>query len=238
MTVATMIATSPTFLKRSTDPATELPPTQKKAVAVGEKYGVESFERAANGHVKVTLAAGAGTWFIFDPEKGGHWTCDLWDDWEEDDQPITPAKTSDKGVRMVLPGNRIVYAKEPIIAGGSFSWGEALHAHESPPRIPNAGAHVRNIEALATQLERFLQQIGKPFRVTSWYRPNPWNQRAGGAKRSTHLDGRGVDIVVEGFTGAELARRAEWWPGGRGIYPGNRAHILHLDIGPKRKWGF
>jgi len=141
-----------------------------------------------------------------------------------------------KGKAIQVPGKGTVYTDQPIISGGTFTWGEATHGGS---RIPQSAQHADNIVALATQLQKARQQIGRPFRVTSWYRPDPWNRRAGGARRSQHLEGRGIDIVVAGYMGADLAKMlVSWWPGGLGIYPGNRRHILHLDVGPKRKWGF
>ncbi|MBD1914164.1 MULTISPECIES: D-Ala-D-Ala carboxypeptidase family metallohydrolase [unclassified Leptolyngbya] len=148
----------------------------------------------------------------------------------------TSSSTQYKGKAISVPGKGTVYTDQPIISGGSFTWGDATHGGV---RVPQSAQHANNMVALATQLQKARNQIGKPFRVTSWYRPNPWNARAGGAKRSQHLEGKGVDIVVQGFMGADLARQfVSWWPGGLGIYPGNRRHILHLDVGPKRKWGF
>lgn len=146
-----------------------------------------------------------------------------------------PTPPTFSGKRITVPGVGNVFTDQPIIAGGSFTWGEATHGGV---RIPQSEEHADNIVALARQLQKFRDDIDRPFRITSWYRPNPWNQRAGGARRSTHLSGRGVDIVVAGFSGRQLAQRAlPWWPGGLGIYPGNRKHILHLDVGPKRSWG-
>jgi hypothetical protein len=150
--------------------------------------------------------------------------------------PSTPATGQYKGKALQVPGKGTVYTDQPIIPGGTFTWGEATHGGE---RIPQNAAHANNIVALATQLQKARTQIGKSFRVTSWYRPDPWNRRAGGARRSQHLEGKGIDIVVEGYMGKDLARQlVSWWPGGLGIYGGNRQHILHLDVGAKRQWGF
>ncbi|GAB4134339.1 MAG: hypothetical protein Fur0046_06040 [Cyanobacteria bacterium J069] len=150
--------------------------------------------------------------------------------------PAAAPKTF-SGKEIKLPGNRgMVYSDQPIIANGIFTWGEATH---KCTRMPQTAEHVENMVKLATQLEKARQQIGKPFRITSWYRPEPFNSKAGGARRSQHLSGGAVDIVVQGYMGADLAKMlVGWWPGGLGIYPGNRRHILHLDVGVKRKWGF
>lgn len=122
----------------------------------------------------------------------------------------------------------------------TLTWKDATNGGE---RIPKSPEHVQNIISLAIELQKvnaqFEREFGKPIKVVTWYRPEPWNSQEGGARRSTHLDGRGVDLIVEGHTGKELALRvAHWWPGGIGVYPGSREAILHLDIGAKRKWGF
>ncbi len=155
-------------------------------------------------------------------------------------QPVpTPSSASKTytGKQIKLPGNKgTVFSDQPIIPGGMFTWGQATHA---ATRIPQTAEHADNIVKIAKQLEKARQQIGKPFRITSWYRPEPFNSRAGGARRSQHLSGGAVDIVVSGYMGRELAAMLiSWWPGGLGIYPGNRKHILHLDVGVKRQWGF
>jgi len=150
--------------------------------------------------------------------------------------PVAVAAASFTGTGLQVPGMGTVYTDQPIISGGAFTWGEATHGGS---RIPQNADHAKNIVTLATQLQKAREQIGKPFRVTSWYRPDPWNRRAGGARRSQHLEGKGIDIVVEGYMGGDLARQfVSWWPGGLGIYGGSRRHILHLDVGQKRKWGF
>ena len=135
-----------------------------------------------------------------------------------------------------LPGNSSTfYVNTPILPGGSFTWGEATHGGE---RIPRTAQEVDSMIALAKQLQRAREQLGKPMHITSWYRPEPFNRRAGGARYSQHLTGKAVDFWVEGHSGRSLANLLRsWWPGGMGIYahlPG----IIHLDVGSSRKWGF
>lgn len=225
-----MTALCDTLLKRQPLQGDRLSDALKMHVAKGKTYQLIEWSEAADGHIKVELSHGAGTWFIYDPMDNpqGHWD----GPWDKD---IAEAEMGYQGRAIVVPSIGIYHTDQPIIAGGSFTWGEATHGGE---RVPTA-AHSQNIVKLAIALEKARKQIGKPFRVTSWYRPNPWNARAGGARRSQHLEGRGVDVVVDGLTGKQLGGMvADWWPGGLGVYSGNRQHILHLDIGPKRKWGF
>jgi len=126
---------------------------------------------------------------------------------------------------------------KPIIPNGSFTWAEALHAQSDDfPRLPKTKQEVENIIALAKRLQPIRDRLGKPIRITSWYRPEPFNSRAGGARYSQHLTGKAVDLAVEGYTGAQLRRLiAPHWRGGIGTYP-NIPNIIHLDIGPERSW--
>lgn len=140
------------------------------------------------------------------------------------------------GQAFRLPGNiSTFYTDQPIIPGSSFTWGEAT---KDGTRIPESVAVVNNIIALARQLQRARDQIGRPFQINSWYRPPAVNRAVGGASRSQHLYGKAVDIQVPGYSGRRVANAVMlWWPGGVGIYT-NIPQVVHLDIGPRRMWGF
>jgi uncharacterized protein YcbK (DUF882 family) len=97
---------------------------------------------------------------------------------------------------------------------------------------------VDNIIALAKALQPVRNRLGRPFRVTSWYRPPAVNAAVGGATRSQHLVGNAADLQVQGMSGRQVANAVMLtWPGGIGIYS-NIPNIIHLDLGPKRTWGF
>ncbi|MBE9179863.1 DUF882 domain-containing protein [Oculatella sp. LEGE 06141] len=140
------------------------------------------------------------------------------------------------GRAIRLPGNRSTfYTDQPIIPGGNFTWGEAT---KNGTRIPETTAIVNNIIALARQLQRARTQIGRPFRVNSWYRPPAVNRAVGGASMSQHLYGRAADLEVSGYSGRRVANAVmSWWPGGVGIYS-NMPNVVHLDVGSRRTWGF
>lgn len=239
-----------TWLKQAPRQSSELTEAAKFSVHKGMSlpiteygYGPESAGDDATAHVLVQLAtplSNKAGWYAYQRHVAVM----------EGDRLIFPApeddrRTSDRalskipgytGKKLKLPSGETVYTDQPIIAGGSFSWGEATHGATRPVQQL---VHEKNIIRLAIALQKARTEIGKPFRVTSWYRPEPFNSNAGGARFSQHLGGGAVDIAVEGFSGAQLASRlVRWWPGGLGIYPGHRQHILHLDIGKKRKWGF
>lgn len=253
--------TQDTILKRRPVPSSELAEEELYKASKGMTFELHSYAYADakgnfNNHIRFAInnqeqyIRGFSTWYVYNLHAQVKF-----DDAVVYPLPVAPAPTTPtpvatakpqtqapaapvqyKGKAIQVPGKGTVYTDQPIIPGGSFTWGDATHGGV---RVPQNAQHANNMVALATQLQKARNQIGRPFRVTSWYRPNPWNARAGGARRSQHLEGKGVDIVVAGYMGADLARQfVSWWPGGLGIYPGNRRHILHLDVGPKRKWGF
>jgi hypothetical protein len=146
--------------------------------------------------------------------------------------PNDSPRTGRSGL-IELPG-RSVYLDDAIVPNGAFTWAEALHDGE---RIPRTKSEVANILSLAQSLQAVRLKVGRPMLVTSWYRPDPYNARVGGAKHSLHKDGRAVDLRVEGMSGRDLARIIRpIWGGGLGIY-GDRPRIIHLDIGALRSWG-
>ncbi len=82
--------------------------------------------------------------------------------------------------------------------------------------------------------------INKPFNVISGYRSPLTNasmhsQRAGVAKHSLHMEGRAIDIRVEGLEIKMLRNAAlAMGRGGVGYYP--TANFVHLDTGEVRTW--
>ena len=245
-----ILVTQDTWFKQAPRQAADLPASAKHAVLAGDRFLIVKHEpledlmlEDGDQHVSFTLAAptaGKKSWFAFQRHVAVM----------EGDRLLFPApevdeRTGDRqinrsgaptGKPLNLPSGATVYVSQPIIKGGNFSWGEATHGGE---RIPLSLDVERRIIKLALQLEEVRRQLGgKPVRITSWYRPEPFNSRAGGARRSQHLSGGAVDIVIEGMSGREMGSIvAPSWAGGLGIYPGNRKHILHLDIGTRRRWG-
>lgn len=148
----------------------------------------------------------------------------------------SPAPPQYQGKAFKLPGNvSTFYTDQPIIPNGSFTWGEAT---KNATRIPADVSIVNNIIALARQLQRARNQIGRPFKVNSWYRPPAVNEAVGGASRSYHLYGMAADLEVSGYSGRRIANAVmPWWSGGVGIYS-HLPNVVHLDIGPRRTWGF
>lgn len=123
----------------------------------------------------------------------------------------------------------------PIIPNGNFTWAEATRGGQ---RMPPDQATVDAIVRIANLAQQARNRIGRPFHITSWYRPPEINRRVGGAPLSRHVVGDAIDYYVEGMTGDELYRLLDpWWPGGLGRYGGNRSRISHLDArGHRARW--
>jgi hypothetical protein len=126
-----------------------------------------------------------------------------------------------------------IHLNDPIVAGGDLTWADA---------IPNGDRHlpenlevVENIVALAKQLQVARDQIGKPFLITSWYHHKPFGAKVHGASKNQPMTGGAVDFRVEGYTGRQLAKMLDWWEGGLATYM-YVPYMLHLDMGPQRRW--
>ncbi len=80
------------------------------------------------------------------------------------------------------------------------------------------------------------KKFGRRVEVTSGCRSRQANRKAGGARRSLHLDCMAADFRVAGVSKARLVRFVSALPGrgGIGTYCGNS--IVHVDAGPVRNW--
>lgn len=233
--------TENTVFKRRPVAASQLAPTEKAAIAAGRTYKLDAYAYADaqgrfNGHIKVTFKyfkdtiQNLNTWYVYE----GHARV------EQNNQVVYPLPKPGSpiyiGKPLKLPGNSSTfYTDQPIIPGGSFTWGDATH---DATRIPETVTIVNNMIALTRELQKARNQIGRPFLINSWYRPPAINDQVGGVPNSQHLYGKAVDLQVEGYSGRSLANAVMlWWNGGVGIYS-NLPDVVHLDIGPRRVWGF
>lgn len=113
-----------------------------------------------------------------------------------------------------------------IIPNGSFTWAEATHGGT---RMPPDQATVNAIIRIATLAQQARDRIGRPFHITSWYRPPEINRRVGGASESRHIVGDAIDFYSPGLSGNQLYRALDpWWPGGLGRYT-RYSYLCHLD---------
>ncbi|WP_346293113.1 YcbK family protein [Sphaerothrix gracilis] len=236
--------TENTLLKRRPVQSSALSDRETYAIPAGTVLKLHSYAYADasgdfNDHIKFALryerdyVMNLSTWYVYEGhaqvERKGRVLYPR-------PEPAPPSVPTYTGRGFKLPGNvSTFYSDQPIIPGGSFTWGEAT---KNGTRIPATEEIVNNIIGLARQLQRARNQIGRPFQVNSWYRPPAVNRAVGGASRSYHLTGKAADLQVEGYSGRRLANSVmTWWPGGIGIYS-TIPNLLHLDTGPRRFWGF
>ncbi|OLP19229.1 peptidase M15A [Leptolyngbya sp. 'hensonii'] len=122
------------------------------------------------------------------------------------------------------PNNLQLYAS--IIPEGSFTWAEATHGGT---RMPPDQATVEAIIRIARLAQQAHDRIGRPFQITSWYRPPDVNAAVGGVSNSRHIVGDAIDFYCEGLTGDQLYWALDpWWPGGLGRYV-KFPYLSHLD---------
>jgi hypothetical protein len=139
-------------------------------------------------------------------------------------QPPRPARWT--------PSNIQLHAA--IIPNGSFTWAEATRGGT---RMPPDQATVNGIVRIATLAQQARDRIGRPFHVTSWYRPPEVNRRVGGASESRHIVGDAIDFYCDGLSGDQIYWALDpWWPGGLGRYT-QFPSLSHIDArGYRARW--
>lgn len=230
------------YYKRQTKQASELSDLEKFKMEKGREIDTDLVQIADNNHILFELKTSKGSsyrWYAYQPhveivdDSGKLLTLNHQDISNLDTTApqvgsikipdIAPAKS---GQVYDIPGVGKMAMQDPIILNGHFTWDEATHGGT---RIPTNRDHVQNIIRLARTLEPYRKKLGKPFHITSWYRPEPYNSRAGGASNSQHLYGSGADFWVDGMSKYELYDYFHpTWQGGLGIYP--NLEIIHLDV--------
>ena len=121
-----------------------------------------------------------------------------------------------------------------IIPNGNFTWAEATRGGaRMPPNQATVDAMIR-IAKLAQQAR---DRIGRPFIITSWYRPPEINRRVGGASNSRHIVGDAIDFYVPGLSGNQIYWALDpWWSGGLGRYT-SFPMLSHIDArGYRARW--
>lgn len=134
--------------------------------------------------------------------------------------PIIVAKRPD---RWTLKN---IQLSASIVPDGNFTWAEATHGGtRMPPNQATLDAMIR----IAKLAQRARDRIGRPFLITSWYRPPGINRAVGGARYSRHLIGDAIDFTCEGLSGNQLYWSLDpWWPGGLGRYR-SFPNLCHID---------
>jgi hypothetical protein len=193
-----------TWLKKEPVQATELGGKERVRVVKGRGYAVLAYsEVAADAHARVELAAGSGTWFVFEP----HW---------KRDQPIGEALSVS-----------VDWHDFDCLVTPNLTVGEVLQWDRR--RIPGPSAAVRaRLLKTAQEFQAIREAWGQPLGVTSFYRPEPINRQVGGVPNSRHVTGQAMDIYP---VNRGLEEFYQWirlrWRGGLG--DGRRKGFIHLD---------
>jgi uncharacterized protein YcbK (DUF882 family) len=90
--------------------------------------------------------------------------------------------------------------------------------------------------ALVQLLKDVERHYGKPAIVTSGYRSEPRNRKAGGARQSMHITCEAADIQIEGVSKWRLAKYLRTVPGRGGVGTYCKTRSVHIDVGEVRDW--
>lgn len=117
------------------------------------------------------------------------------------------------------------FAPREIAPVGRLAHGETGPALQEPP----VEVMARALET-ARVLEWLRSRLGRPIRVTSWYRDPAYNRAVGGARESLHVTGSAADIQVSGVPPRDVRFALEEHPlapqMGIGVYPS----FTHVDL--------
>ena len=107
-------------------------------------------------------------------------------------------------------------------------------------RVPSDPTVIKNILALAHELDKIREAWGKPIGVTSWYRPRAINRAVGGVQDSQHINGGAADIYP---IGGDIFAFQKWldsrW--NRALGYGAKKGFVHVDLrapGQRIRWNY
>lgn len=211
--IFTLQAVQDTWLKKSTDPAAELPEDRKVLVPAGKQLPVvATSEIPRSSHELVELGASAGQWHVYMPHfrrlQGAAAAA-----------PPAPAVIVQPGV--------IDWSNFDASITPNLTVGEVLQF--DPRRRPSAqSAVVPRILETGREFQAVRMAWGRPLGVTSFYRPEPINREVGGVRNSFHVSGLAVDLYPIGLPLQALYDfLIGRWTGGFG--DGRNRGFIHLD---------
>lgn len=225
----TLVINQDTVFKQKPIGSTQLGDEDKISVSQRE-LAVKTFTDLGS-HLKVELENPLGDrteWYVFE----GHVDTLHVEAYAPPQDPPAPPQPSGKLIRIAGKGQ--LTTGTPIIPGGNFAWGEAT---KNGTRLPENERITNNIIKMAARMQEVRDRLGdRSITVTSWYRPPAVNRAIGGASRSTHIQGHGVDFVVAGLSPQEVQRQLDpFWRGGLGY----GRTFTHLDNrGYRARWNY
>lgn len=129
---------------------------------------------------------------------------------------------------MLKPIDFDIFLKSQIGNAKNFTWSEALylarfeiHCFPSSPQI------FENIVKAAEKMQAIRDIFQKQIRVTSWLRPQKYNEEIGGSRNSSHLRGLACDFQVLGMD-ADSVRAA--------LLPSLEKLNLRMEDFPRSNW--
>ncbi|NJK99846.1 MAG: DUF882 domain-containing protein [Spirulinaceae cyanobacterium RM2_2_10] len=226
----TLVVTTETIFKTEPLQSGSLKDDQKATVEQRE-LAVKRFDERGS-HLRVELVNPLNDrtdWYIYT----GHVETLNIEDYKPPSETI-PEPTKPTGRLIRIAGKGQVRTTDSIVPGGNFTWAEAT---KDGTRLPVNETITNNIIRMAKRMDEVRSRLGdRSITITSWYRPPAINRAVGGASRSTHLQGHGVDFVVAGLSPSAVQRQLDpWWSGGLGY----GRTFTHLDNRSYRvRWNY
>ena len=195
----------PTFLKKAPIENSFLSNDGKQGFEFGESFDAVAFDALADdAHAWVTLAGNGERWAIYMP----HWRL------------VSPEPSADVD-------EKIDWGNFDALVGAHATVG-ALISYDKRRRPVVGSKEEEELFHIAGQYSLIQEAWGGPLGITSGYRPEPFNTRAGGVPGSYHSKGMALDIYPVGESCVAfykwLARR---WTGGLG--DGCHKGFVHID---------
>ncbi|MGF1459326.1 MAG: D-Ala-D-Ala carboxypeptidase family metallohydrolase [Leptolyngbyaceae cyanobacterium] len=232
---------SDTVFKARPTLSSQLPAKEKVFVAKNTAFGLQSYSEVEGNYLKVHLSGtGLGEdnrtiWYTFAPDIELEGTEP--NNCPEDRNPAGRVELGDRGETLNLPGFQGTFnTRDPILAGGYFTWGQATHGGT---RLPTSTEVIYGMIRIAEALEEIRVLFGsRPIKVISWYRDPATNLRVGGIKTSRHITGDGVNFMVEGVHPFEVYAQLDPWWGAKGGLA-SASTFTHIDArGYRARWSY
>lgn len=195
----------PTFLKKAPIENSFLSNDGKQGFEFGESFDAVAFDALADdAHAWVTLAGNGERWAIYMP----HW------------RHVSPEPSADVN-------EKIDWGNFDALVGAHATVGELI-SYDKRRRPVVGSKEEEELFYIAGQYSLIREAWGGPLGITSGYRPEPFNTRAGGVPGSYHSKGMALDIYpVEESCAAFYKWLVRRWTGGLG--DGCHKGFVHID---------
>ncbi len=160
----------------------------------------------------------------------------------------TASETDGNGSQIALPGvsdkARLFEIEEDSHDEGDeqvelASAGAFARTSPNGLRLQTERVHAECLKpGLVAILKTAERHFGRPVIVTSGFRNPKDNKRAGGARKSLHMQCAAADIQIDGVSKWDLASYLRTVPGRGGVGTYCRTRSVHIDIGEERAWHY